>query len=122
MSEWYERPSPSEKLKLLEVFTGRWESCDIHEPMPWMKDGGMGKTINTFSSALDDFCYLCDICADTPFGDLKGHGIYFYDVETKQFRIEWYDNFGNHMTGSGDFIEETALLRWWNGTAWAGLM
>lgn len=103
MSNWYDRPEPSQELKSLEPFCGRWVSVDQHESMPWMADGGTGLTRNHFRKALDDFCYLTDIEADTPFGNIKGHGMIFYDREAGKFRIAWYDNFGNLMTGEGDY-------------------
>lgn len=111
MSEWYDRPKPAEQLEKLEAFVGEWASIDQHESMPWMNEGGSGITRNVFKKALDGFCYFTDIEADTPFGNIKGHGFIFYDSEIQKFRIEWYDNFGNHLFGEGDFNESTQSLQ-----------
>ncbi len=110
MGNWYDRPEPSAELSKLEPFAGEWTSVDRHEAMPWMKEGGAGHTRNRFRRALDGFCYLTDIEADTPFGKIKGHGLIFFDTELDKFRIEWYDNFGNHMSGDGDYDESRQSL------------
>lgn len=99
----FNRPSPSKELEKLKVLLGDWESCDKHYPLPWMPDGGTGTSKNSFHEALDGYGYLVDYTGDTPFGSIKGHGIWFYESEYKAYKIQWYDNFGNHVQGNGNF-------------------
>ncbi len=109
MSEW-ERPDRAPELLRLERFEGEWVSSDVHQPMPWMEQGGTGNSREHFRKACDGYCYLTDIEASTPFGGLKGHGIVFYDRRIGKYCLEWYDNFGNHISGEGNFTDDDTLL------------
>lgn len=109
MSEW-ERPKPSNELEKLETFIGEWISEDIHYPMPWMSEGGKGKSRNIFRKALDGYCFLADFSSETPFGTIKGHGIWFFDSKQSKFKVQWYDNFANHLEGEGNFLDVNTLV------------
>lgn len=106
MSEWYERPERPSELDKLDVFIGEWVSVDKHHPMEWMKEGEKGSTKEIFKRALDGYCFLTDIEAETPFGNIKGHGFTFFDKLINKFRFEWFDNFGNHISGVGSFTDD----------------
>lgn len=108
MIDW-ERPKPAPELKKLEPLVGEWESIDEHTPSPWASEGGKGRSKIKIYKALDDYCYLLDFFSETPFGDFKGHGIWFYDSEERNYRQQWYDSFGNHVQGIGNFIGDDVL-------------
>ncbi len=106
MSEWYDRPEIPIELNKLDIFTGNWISHDKHHPVEWMKKGGIGSTKEYFRRSLDGYCFITDIEADTPFGNIKGHGFTFFDKDTNKYHLEWFDNFGNHIIGEGHLINE----------------
>lgn len=106
----FSRPEPSKELEKLKMLEGDWESHDTHYPLPWMPDGGTGKSKNSFHEALDGYGFLADYNGSTPFGSIKGHGIWFYDSERNQYKIQWYDNFGNHISGNGNFENDQFIF------------
>lgn len=109
MTDW-QRPKPAPELNKLEPLIGEWESIDKHYPMPWAPQGGKGQSKTNFFKALDGYCYLSDVSSETPFGIIKGHGIWFYDSAVNKYKIQWYDNFANHLQGKGDFINDDLLV------------
>ncbi len=99
MEEKIGKPVKFPELIKLETIEGEWVSA-----------GAEGKTREHFRKACDGFCYLTDIESETPAGLMKGHGIVFYDQAIKKFRMEWYDNFTNYITGEGKFTEEGTFI------------
>lgn len=108
MGEWG-RPAPPLELALMEPLAGEWASEDVHYPMPWAPDGGKGRSRGVFHKALDGYCYFHDFEGETPFCNVKGHGIWSYDAERKKFRVQWFDNFSNLLYGEGDFVGKDTL-------------
>ncbi|MGA2140798.1 MAG: hypothetical protein ABSG94_00105 [Brevinematales bacterium] len=76
----------------------------------WVCSAGSDKTMEILKSACDGFCYLVDIESDTARGLLRGHGMVFFDDAIKKFRLEWYDNFANHITGEGNFTDDDTFI------------
>jgi len=109
MTGW-SRPKPSPELSRLEALVGVWVSEDRHYPMPWMPQGGTGKSRCVFEDALDGYAFLNDTFSQTPFGPIKGHGIWYFDSDTQLFRVSWYDNFANHLQGEGGFDPQGRLV------------
>jgi hypothetical protein len=100
-------PKEPERLAPME---GEWASEDVHYPMPWAPEGGNSRSHGIFRKALDGYCYFHDYEGETPFGNVKGHGIWSYDTEHKKFRVQWFDNFSNLLNGEGYFEDEALLV------------
>lgn len=109
MGEW-DRPAPPKELERLAPLAGEWSSEDVHYPMPWATEGGKGRSHGVFRKALDGYCYVHDHDGETPFGNIKGHGIWSYDVEQKKYVVQWFDNFSNRLDGEGCFMDKHTLV------------
>ncbi len=90
-----DKPARFPELDQLDKFEGEWVS---------------GETKEIFKRACDGFCYLADVEAETSGGLLKGHGIIFFDNSIKKFRLEWYDNFAIHISGEGNYTDESTFI------------
>lgn len=111
--DWGRPPRPLE-LDRLNFFVGDWESEDTHYPMPWAPQLSSGKSHHSFKRALDGYCFLSDYSGELPFGDLKGHGMWFYDSSQKIYRIAWYDSYANFLDGKGHFEAEDRFVFHYN--------
>jgi hypothetical protein len=74
--------------------------------MPWAPEPATGTSRHSFRRALDGYCFLSDYAGQMPFGDLKGHAIWFFDNARRAYRIVWYDNYANFLDGHGDFAPD----------------
>ncbi|HEY3352899.1 MAG TPA: hypothetical protein VGQ83_06595 [Polyangia bacterium] len=104
------RPLPPPELARLEFLLGDWVSEDVHHPMPWAPRPARGASRLSFRRALDGYCFLTDYAGQMPFGELKGHGVWFYDVARGHYRVLWYDNWANFLDGSGAFAADGAFV------------
>lgn len=101
-TDWGRPPRPIE-LDRLHFLLGDWESEDTHYPMPWAPQPANGNSRHSFKLALDGYCLLSDYSGQLPFGDLKGHGMWFFDSSKHHYRIVWYDSYANFLEGEGLF-------------------
>jgi hypothetical protein len=76
----------------------------------WVSDEESAKTKENYKKACDGFCYLIDLESENASGILKGHGFIFYDKSIEKFRLQWYDNFSNYISGEGNFTDDFTFI------------
>lgn len=109
MTDWSRPPVPPE-LDRLEALAGEWVSEDEHAPTPWAEAGGTGRSRHVLRRALGGYCFVSDFEGETPFGQILGHALWFYDREKGRYGIRWYDSFANLLEGEGAFQGDGALV------------
>ncbi len=110
MAEGSIKPAGSPELLKLEKFKGVWVSDLPFLPGYRINGAVSGKTREEYRDACGGSCFILDIESLTPEGDLKAHGFIFYDESISKFKLEWYDNFGNHISGEGNFTDDDTLI------------
>jgi hypothetical protein len=88
-------PAPSPEQKRLDVFVGTWSGSGKMEKSPF---GDEGATTSTMTCAwyTGGYHLVCDSEDSGPMGKLKGHSLYGYHPDKKQ-----YITFGIDSTGFG---------------------
>lgn len=102
MTDW-EKPLIPTELEMLEPFTGVWFTDDTYYPSPWNPEECGGKSRFDFRRTLRGFCLFSDFMGNASFGEYVCHGMWFFDRESKKYKVVMYDNFDHFMEGEGDF-------------------
>jgi hypothetical protein len=110
MSEGFDKPARSPELFKLARIKGIWLSGQPFLPGSRIDGSISGETKEEYMEACEGFCYLVNIVSRTPEWVLNAHSMIFYDRLINKFRLEWYDNYENHITGEGNFTDDDTLV------------
>jgi hypothetical protein len=88
-------PAPGPEAKKLDVFVGTWSGDGKMEATPFGK-GGPSTSTMTCAWYAGAYHLICDSEDSGPMGKVKGHSIYGYHTDKKQ-----YITFGIDSTGFG---------------------
>jgi hypothetical protein len=86
-------PAPGPEHKKLSVFIGTWTGTGKAETTPFGKGGATGGTMACGWYA-GGYHLVCDSEDSGPMGKTKGHGIYGYNTEKKQYYSFGIDSMG----------------------------
>src|SRR5215472_2647983 len=86
---------PVEEHRKLENFVGKWIGEETLKPSPWDPKGGKAKARLTSKLDLDGFFLITDYQQERD-GKVsyRGHGVYGYDSNRKQYAMFWFDSMG----------------------------
>src|SRR5262245_49839251 len=87
-------PKPTEEHRRLHVLVGQWEGEETLSPSPW---GPGGKAIgrSTMRTEMDGFFVIQDYVEEKDGKTVfRGHGIYGYDTQAKEYCWYWIDSMG----------------------------
>ena len=102
-----ELPGKAERAKL-QFLVGSFATESTVPPMPMAPKGASGKGTSLVAWALDStILVIDDDSQNNLFGHYKGHGVLGFDAPTKQFRLEMFNNFGDHISYLGSFVADT---------------
>jgi len=90
-----EMPKPTEAHRKLSALAGRWTGKEIIPPCPWDPAGGtaVGRCDNRVS--VDGFILVHDYEQQRNGAvNFRGHGVFAYDAEAKQYVLTWWDSMG----------------------------
>ena len=74
-------------------------------------NGATGKGTTVVAWALDSmFLVIDEQSTNSLFGQFKGHGVLGYDPHTQKFMLSMFNNFGDHPSYTGTFVEDTLML------------
>jgi hypothetical protein len=88
-------PKLTEEHRKLEKFAGTWTGEETIQPSPWDPKGGKAKSKQTARMDLDGFWVIIDYQQERE-GKVsyRGHGVYGYDPNRKQYAMFWFDSIG----------------------------
>ena len=86
---------PTEEHRKLEWLAGTWVGEEKMYPGPWDPKGGTAKSRQTGRVDLDGFFIIVDYQQERD-GKInyRGHGVYGYDPNRKQYAMFWFDSMG----------------------------
>jgi len=80
-------------------------------PNPEIPNGGTGKGTSVITWALDSmFLAIEQQGSNTLFGEYKGHGMLGYDRQASQYVLSMFNNWGDRLTYTGNFIGDTLVM------------
>ncbi len=96
-------------------FIGSWDLA-YKIPKSSFSAEASGKGSGTFKRTLNDKYVLFDYEASFTTGDkASAHAIFAWEEKIKMFRYWWFENSGNFMTATCNFINDDILfLNWHN--------
>ncbi len=107
-----QKPAPKTERGKLEFLVGSFTTATQIPPTPSAPKGATGKGTSVISWALDSMFLMIEEQSMNPlFGQYKGHGVLGYDAQSRQFTLSMYNNFGDHPSYKGDFVNDTLVLQ-----------
>jgi len=86
---------PTEQHRKLEKLAGTWIGDEKMYPGPWDPKGGKAKSRYTARVDLDGFFVITDYQQERDGKtSYRGHGVYGYDANRKQYAMFWFDSMG----------------------------
>ena len=86
---------PTDQHRKLEKFSGTWIGEETIYPSPWDTKGGKAKSRQTGKVDLDGFFAIVDYQQERDGKtSYRGHGVYGYDGNRKQYAMFWFDSMG----------------------------
>ena len=102
-----------DRMKKFEFLIGSWD-LDYRVPKTSFGKAERGSGKGTFRRALDDKYVFFDYECHLPSGDGEAHGVFGWDEKAKLYRYWWFENSGNFLTASRDFVEAGILFLNWH--------
>jgi len=101
-----------------EFLLGSW-NLEYRVPKSTLSEADTGSGIGTFKRALDDkyvfLDYSCTL-SKAPNEIGKAHGIFAWDEKTKVYRYWWFENSGNFLNATCNFVSDDTLFLSWHDT------
>ena len=91
-----EMPKVLEEHKRLKALAGNWTGEEKLHPSPWDPKGGDATSRFQARFDLEDFFLIADYVEERG-GQVayRGHGVYGYDPQQKQYTLHWFDSMGS---------------------------
>ena len=103
-------------MKKFEFLIGNW-NLDYKIPKSSFSEPVTGKGSGIFRRALNDKYVLFDYEASFSTGDkATAHAIFARDEKSNVYRFWWFEDSGNFMSASCNFINETTLFMNWHNS------
>jgi hypothetical protein len=107
--------SMANKSKRMEKFgflLGNW-NLEYRVPKSQLSKAATGSGTGTFKRALNDKYVYFDYSASLTTGEGAAHGIFAWDEKAKTYRYWWFENSGNFLEATCNFVnDETLFLNW----------
>ena len=88
-----EMPKPTEHHAKLGKLAGKWAADETLYPSPWDQKGGTAKGRMTARMDMGGFWLISDYEQERNGQvNFRGHGVYGYDPNRKQYSMYWTDN------------------------------
>lgn len=104
--------SPMEKFKFL---LGDW-NLEYRVPKSTFSEAGTGTGTGTFKRALRDKYVFFDYSCSLTTGQGQAHAIFAWDDKAKVYRYWWFEDSGNFLQATCNFIDNDTLFLNWHDT------
>lgn len=108
----------SNNMEKFDFLLGDWK-LQYNIPKSPFHEADTGSGTGTFKRTLDDkyvcFDYVCSL-ASAPEKIVKAHGIFAWDEKAKIYRYWWFENSGNFLEATCNFINDETLFFNWHDT------
>ena len=97
-----------------EFLLGDW-NLEYRVPESSFSEAATGTGAGTIKRALDDKYVYFDYAASLTTGQGEAHGIFAWDKRAKIYRYWWFENSGNFLTATCNFVnDETLFMNWYD--------
>ncbi|MGH9630088.1 MAG: DUF1579 family protein [Bryobacteraceae bacterium] len=87
------KPTPAAEMKELTSLAGTWSVEEIHEPSPWLPEGGTGKGTANFRLGPGGFSVMLDYKSESGvMPGFHGHGLMTFSESEKVYKSVWVDS------------------------------
>jgi len=91
---------------------GNW-NLEYRVPKSQFSEAATGSGTGTFKRALNDKYVYFDYLASLTTGKTAAHAIFAWDEKSKVYRFWWFENSGNFLEATCNFVnDETLFLNW----------
>jgi hypothetical protein len=99
-------------MKKFDFLLGDW-NLKSKVPKSAFSKADTGTGTGTFKRALDDKYVYFDYSSSFTTEQGEAHAIFAWDEKTKVYRFWWFENSGNFLTATCNFVnDETLFLNW----------
>ena len=103
-------------MKKFEFLIGEWD-LEYRIPKSSYSEEATGSGTGKFKRFLKDQYVIFDYTASFSTGDkTAAHGIFTYDEKVKMYRYWWFEDSGNFMTATCNFLNDTTLFMSWHNS------
>jgi len=99
-------------MKKFEFLLGHW-NLEYRIPKSVFSEAGTDRGTGTIKRALKDKVVYFDYATRT---GGEAHGIFAWDEKARVYRYWWFENTGNFMSASCEFIDDKTLFLNWHDT------
>jgi hypothetical protein len=104
-----------DKMKKFEFLIGTWD-LDYRVPTSASGKAERGTGSGTFRRALKDQYVYFDYQCHLPSGDGGAHAVFGWDEKAKVYRYWWFEDSGNFLIATCDFVSPGILFLNWHDT------
>jgi hypothetical protein len=99
-------------MEKFDFLLGNW-NLEYRVPKSAFSEAATGTGTGTFKRALDDTYVYFDYSCSLTTGEGAAHAIFAWDEKAKVYRYWWFENSGNFLTATCNFVNnETLFLNW----------
>jgi len=104
-----------DRMKKFDFLIGDW-NLDYKVPKSAFGKAERGTGIGTFRRTLNDRYVYFDYECHLPSGDGQAHAVFVWDEKSKIYRYWWFEDSGNFLTATGEFVKAGVLCLNWHDT------
>lgn len=85
-------PQRTAEHERLSAFVGEWKTREVHQPTPWLPQGGTGEGRSVTRWGVNNLCTIVDYKSQGVMGTFEGHGVETWDPNRKAYVTTWFDS------------------------------
>jgi hypothetical protein len=102
-------------MNKFEFMLGTWD-LKYHIPESRFSKADHGSGVGTFKRILKGRYVAFDYHATLKHSTTQAHGIFAWDEKSKIYRYWWFEDSGNFLTATCNFVDENTLAMNWHDT------
>jgi hypothetical protein len=102
-------------MKKFEFLLGDWD-LEYNVPESGFSKKSSGSGVGSIKRALNDKYVYFDYLATLTIGSGAAHAIFAWDEKSRIYRYWWFENSGNFLTATCNFIGDDILFLNWHET------
>jgi hypothetical protein len=105
----------SKRMEKFDFLLGDWH-LESRVPKSQFSEATKGSGNGTFKRALNDKYVYFDYSSSFPTGEGAAHGIFAWDEKAQVYRYWWFENSGNFLEATCNFVDDETLFMNWHDT------